>query len=548
MPVISVDPDSLMEMTDSDELELLNDLPKIGVEIERMEDEGWDLEVSPDRCDMLSVEGIARTFNGFKGKKTGLPQYKVIEDDDQIVTEVELSVQEVRPYIVTAVVKDIKLTDALLKSLMDVQEKLHLTLGRGRERVAIGVHDLAPIKPPLVYKAVKPDDISFEPLEKMHEMTLREILEEHEKGKEYAHILEGKEKYPIILDSEDNVLSFPPVINGTYTQVDPETTDLFIDMTGTDMKTLGYTLNILVTMLADRGGDIHQTSVRYGNEEKYYPDLEPGSITISFEETRELIGVDLEESEVVDILSRSRLDSSIDGDEIEVTYPAYRHDIMHPWDIIEDIAYGYDFDNFAGEMPKEVTLGKSLPVNRVIEAIKELMVGYGFKEVVNSVLSDEESQFEKMRLPVDDDVSLVENPVTEDQGCLRTWVLPSLMNNLKNNRNKPLPQSIFEVGEVVNRSVQRTQFCAVVTHSEAGFTEVKSKVEGLAKGLGLTTEIKEKNHDSFIRGRCASIDVSDEEIGFFGEVHPEVISNFTLENPVIALLMDIDKIADIKNM
>ena len=547
MPVISVDPDSLMEMTDSDELELLNDLPKIGVEIERMEDEGWDLEISPDRCDMLSVEGIARALNGFKGRETGLPQFRVIEDDDQVVTDVELSVQDVRPYIVTAVVKDIELTDALLKSLMDVQEKLHLTLGRGRERVAIGVHDLAPIKPPLVYKAVKPDDISFEPLEKMHEMTLGEILEEHEKGKEYAHILEGKEKYPIILDSEDNVLSFPPVINGTYTQVDPETTDLFIDMTGTDMKTLGYTLNILVTMLADRGGKIHRTSVGYGNEEKYYPDLKPGSIKISLEETEELIGVELGEDEVVDILLRNRFEASIDGDEIEVTYPAYRHDIMHPWDIIEDIAYGYDFDNFTGEMPKEVTLGQSLPMNKAIDAIKELMVGYGFNEVVNSVLSDEESQFQDMRLPVDDDVSLVENPVTEDQGCLRKWVLPSLMINLKNNRNKPLPQSIFEVGEVVDGSVQRTQFGAVVTHSEAGFTEIKSKVEGLAKGLGLTTDIDEKNHDSFIKGRCASIDVSGEEIGYFGEVHPEVISNFTLENPVIALLMDIDKIAELKN-
>lgn len=546
MPVISVDPGSLKSLTDSDEIELMNDLPRIGIEIERMEDEGWDLEVSPDRCDMLSVEGIARTLNGFTGKETGLPGYDVKKEDDHITTEVELSVQEVRPYIVTAVVKNIELTDDLLKSLMDVQEKLHLTMGRDRERVAIGVHDLEPIQPPLVYKAVQPDELSFEPLEKMHEMTLDEIMTEHEKGKKHAWILEDKEKCPIILDSKDNVLSFPPIINGTYTQVDPDTTDLFIDMTGTDLKTLKVTLNILCTMLADRGGEVYSTTVRYGNEEKTFPDLKSSSIDISMKETKKLLGIHLEEDEIMDLISRSRSDATVDDDIITVSYPAYRHDIMHPWDIIEDIAYGYDFDNFDGEMPKKVTLGDRLASQEVIDAVKELFVGFGFNEVVNTVLSDQKTQFDMMRRTEDENLALVENPVTEDQGCLRTWVLPSLLSNLKNNRNKPLPQKIYEVGEIADIIEQKTQFGCVVTHSEAGFTEMKSKVEGVTQCLGLSIDISEKKHPSFIEGRCASMMTAGGEIGYFGEVHPEVVTNFSLENPVISIVMDLDKIIDLK--
>ncbi|MFP4000862.1 MAG: phenylalanine--tRNA ligase subunit beta, partial [Thermoplasmata archaeon] len=270
MPVISVNSDELLDLTDSDQVTLLDVLPKIGVEIEKIEGDKWELEIDPNRCDLLSVEGIGRAVRGFLEKETGVPDYEL--NPSKIETDVELSVQDVRPYIVTAVVKNVELNEPILKSMMDLQEKLHLTIGRNRSKVAIGVHDLEPIEPPLTYKAVMPKEISFLPLERSIEMDLQEILEKHEKGKEFAHILEDEEKYPIILDSKDDVLSFPPVINGQMTQVTPETDSLFIDMTGTDMRALEQTLNILCTMFAERGADIYTTEVNYGNRTITYPD------------------------------------------------------------------------------------------------------------------------------------------------------------------------------------------------------------------------------------------------------------------------------------
>lgn len=535
MPVISVDPEELKRLSDSDDFELIKNLPKLGIELEEIGDEEWNMEVFPDRCDMLSVEGISRAVKGFSGKETGLPEY--VSQASDIETTVELSVQDVRPYIVTAIIKNVELNDRLLKSLMNIQEKLHLTLGRNRAKVAIGVHDLSRIKPPFVYKAVKPTDVRFVPLQKNHEMTLKEILEKHEKGEQYAHILDEKDRYPIILDSENRVLSFPPIINGVLTQVTPDTDELFIDMTGTDLRALENSLNILCTLFADRGADIYSTKVLYGEKPEVYPRFEYEKIDIDPEEVKKQLGIELDGEEITDILERMRFGVDTGGDKgkkITVVIPPYRHDILHPWDVIEDIAIGYDFDNFDGEMPKEVTIGRVLQIRELESTLSEMMVGYGFLEVMNYPLGNERREYAMMGKELQEDVYTLENPVTEEETCLRVSLLPSLMQNLHKSRNKSLPQKLFEIGDVVINGEQRAFFSGVITHSEAGFSEIKSLIDGMMKNVGVEHTIEDHKDERFINGRCALIEVGKREIGLFGEVHPEVLTNFELENPVIA--------------
>ena len=543
MPVISVDSEELLKFTDADEIDLLDALPKLGIEIEVIEDEEWELEVDPDRCDLLSVEGIGRAVKGFLGKEIGLKRYETRKSD--IETEAELSVQDVRPYIVTAFVKNIDLDEDILKSLMDLQEKLHLTLGRGRKKVAIGVHDFDPIEPPFTYKAVRPKEIKFVPLEKNREMDLKEILERHEKGKEYAHILKDKERYPVILDSNDNVLSFPPVINGQLTQVTEESNSLFIDMTGTDEKMLEYTLNILCTMFAERGADIYTTKVKYGSQEKIYPDLSTDKIEVDPSECSKLLGVELKDEEVLELIEKMRFSGKIKDEKIEIEIPAYRHDILHPWDIVEDIAIAYDYDNFEGTMPEEVTIGKRLKDDKLKNSITDLLVGFGFTEVMNYPLSNPEKETGMIS---DDgsELSLVKNPVTEESTSLRKWLLPSLLSNLKENRNKSLPQKIFEIGDVVKNDEQYTKTAGAVTHPEAGFSEMKSLMQGFLENLDIDASFQSKDHDSFVEGRCSGVIVDDEEIGFYGEIHPEILDRFDLENPVIGFEFDLEKIMDLK--
>jgi len=546
MPIISVDPQELSDMVDTDECTLIETLPKLGIEIEEMSKGKWDLEIFPDRCDNLSVEGLSRTIRGFLGKDKGLPDYEIRRSD--IETQVELSVQKVRPYIVTALVKDIDLDEQFLKSLMDVQEKLHTSLGRRREKVAIGIHDFDKVNPPFTYKAVSPDKLSFVPLQRTHDMTLQEILDKHEKGNDFAHILEGSDRYPVILDKDGEVLSFPPIINGVLTEVTTETENIFIDMTGTDEETLSKTLNILSTLFMERGGELYSTTVRYGNIEKTFPDMEMDNSIISVEEVNKILGKQVDSQDVIDILARMRYDVSLnDENSLKVTIPPYRHDIHHPWDIMEDIAIGMDLDSFEGEVPKKFVVGEKSENNKIIDAMKEVLIGFGFQEVVNFTLSNPEREFDRMNLPREDEMAIIDNPVTEEHTGLRVRVLPTLLDNLKSNRNLSLPQKLFEIGDVVRSSEQHTSAAGVIIHSEAGFTDIKSLIEGMSLNLGLDISIESKEHDSFIPGRCAAASIDGEEVGVFGEVHPLVLENFELEYPTTAFEFDVDKVFELKN-
>ncbi len=545
MPVISVNSDDLLELTGSDQVTLLETLPKIGIEVEAIEGDSWELEVDPNRCDMLSVEGIARSIRGYLEKEVGLPTFELSSSD--VKTEVDLSVQEVRPYIVTALVKDVEFSPSDLKSLMDLQEKLHGTLGRERSKVAIGLHDFEPIEPPITYKAVKPEDATFVPLERSIEMDLQEILERHDKGKEFAHILEEKKKYPLIVDSQENVLSFPPIINGELTQVTPETDSFFIDMTGTDMEVLEQTLNIFCTSLAERNAEIHTTEVSYGSRSITYPDLDRETLNISKSECEDLLGVEISDQELKDILERMRYSARSEGDSLEVEIPPYRHDILHPWDLVEDVAIGYDYDRFEGTLPEEVTIGSPLLEADMKEAITELLVGYGFNETMSYILTSPERESEKMNVEREE-MAKVKNPVSEERNSLRTWLLPSLLSNLKDNRTESLPQKLFEIGDVVVEGEQRTKVAAVITSSSAGFTEMKSVIDGFLTNLGLNMQVESKKHGSFIQGRCASVMIEDVEIGFFGEISPRVLENFELENPTVGFELDFERIYEAKKV
>jgi len=244
--------------------ELEEAIPMIGVGLDRIDGEGIVLEVFPNRPDMLSVEGFARAFSGFMGLKAGFAVYGVESSGMQFF--VDPSVDKVRPFVSCGVVVGVTLDDYTIKSVMDIQEKLHLTHGRNRWKVAIGVHDLDRVEVPFTYKAVRPESVSFVPLGSSEEMNLSEILEKHPKGRSFAHVLEGLSKYPVIVDKNGSVLSFPPIINGDLTRLTGDTRNLFIEVTGWSQLAVDQAVNIIATSIADRGGELETVEVKRINK------------------------------------------------------------------------------------------------------------------------------------------------------------------------------------------------------------------------------------------------------------------------------------------
>ncbi|HID74191.1 MAG TPA: phenylalanine--tRNA ligase subunit beta, partial [Thermoplasmata archaeon] len=236
---------------------LIDAISMIGADYQGFYDGVLEFEFFPDRPDLFSVEGVARALRHYLG---GEVRHHPVSRGDIVMTA-DPTVRDVRPYVVGGVVRGVSLDGDAVLSLMSLQEKLHATIGRDRRKVAIGVHDLDRVVPPFTYTAIAPDSLSFVPLGHTEPMTPEEILRRHEKGLAYAHILEGVDRCPMILDSNGDVLSFPPVINGALTTVTTETRNVFIDCTGTSLGALRTALNIVATSLAERGGSIESIEV-----------------------------------------------------------------------------------------------------------------------------------------------------------------------------------------------------------------------------------------------------------------------------------------------
>ena len=506
--------------------ELIKKIPMIGASLERLAGDEISIEIFPDRADMLSVEGIARAMRNFLGIEKGLKKYKIAEPKVEIY--VDESVEQVRPFIYGCVIRNIEFNDKSIASLMDLQEKLHFSIGKERKKMAIGVHDFDKVVPPFTYKGVNPNEIKFVPLASNEEMNLNEILEKHEKGKAYAHLLKGKKRYPIIVDKNENVLSFPPIINGQLTAVTEETKNIFIDVTGIEEKAVLHAMNIIATSLAERGGSMEQVKIINGKEKKT-PDLTPYHTEVKLSYIKKIIGIDVDAKKCLEKMGHS---VEIDGSIAKVISPAWRMDILHPIDIVEDIAIGYGYNLIPDSLPKEITFGESFDYGK----IHGTMIGLGFNEVLTLTLSSKKKEFEDMNIK--GKTVEVENPISMHHSIIRYSLIPSLLEILSRNKHNDLPQQIYEFGDVIQEMQQKKILAGVKIDAKTNFTECKSIVEAILRNFGLKMDVEEIKHHSFIDGRCASIIVNGKHIGYFGEINPDVITKFSLEYPVIAFEMD----------
>lgn len=533
MPVIMLDYDDIISLIGQDIPmdELLKRIPMLGASLEGIEGNEISVEFFPNRPDLFSVEGVARALRGFLGLEKGLVNYPT--EDSGIDFRVDESVKDVRPYVVGAVVRNVEMSDYLVRSLMDMQEKLHLTVGRKRRKVSVGVHDLDAVVPPFIYKALPPEEKSFIPLQGTRKMTMSEILREHPKGIDYAFILEGKDKYPLIVDKNDDVLSFPPIINGILTAVTEETRNLFIDVTGLDYEAIHTVLVIVATSLAERGGKIQTVNLQTQEGAKLTPDLTPKKRVLNRIYANKLIGINLSSEEMIDCLERMRLGCDASGDDIEVQIPAYRNDILHPADLVEDVAIAYGYERIEPQLPREITMGRLIGFNEACNSLRDLMIGYGYTEASTLSLVGADSQEEGIGYV------RIKNPITMEQSTIRTSLLPSLMALLRANRHHELPQRFFEVGDVVIDTKNRRKLAGVSIHAKAGFTEIKSLVQSILRDLGEEMQIQPRKDGLFIRGRAASVIKDEKEIGRFGEISPGVIASYELGYPVVGFELDL---------
>ena len=543
-------------------------MPSIGCVVEENDEEGIEIEIFPDRTDLLSHETISRAARAFLNSLNDSPNLDIKQGE--ITLEVDKSIQNLRPVILGAVVRGVdngtnyREKDDFIQSLMDHQEKLHLTLGRKRKFASIGVHDLSQLSPP--FKVISVDKkYKFTPLAEEKEMSIEDILKSHPKGKEYAHLMSELKEYPVIIDAEDRVLSFPPIINGDHTTVNEQTRDFFIDVTGWDERSCEACLLLICLSLAERGGVIESIQIKNWDQELLnVPRGDSKSHKVPDRLIRNILGIELSKTEIADSIKKMGgelietrtvtngpdkiekwADCIVGEKEHVISMPRWRNDIMHPVDIVEDIAIGYGYDNLPEQLSAVHLDAIPLPSSNLKRRISSSLCALGLQETQSLTLSNKRDQFERVRWIEENKSTIISNPITKEHTMLRQYILPSLLNLLAANRHHELPQRVHELGNVVRDSENKTRLSWACAEVGGGFSAAKGIASSLLRDLGANlSEVKwqgiNQEEGPWIKGRGAKVIIGGLEVGQIGEIDPKVSFEFGLKVPIQAGEFDVD--------
>lgn len=519
--------------------------------------DGLKIELSDsNRPDLWSAEGIARQIRVFfAGKPEEYPFFKPGRKATRII-KVSKEMQKTRPFIAACTAQGIRMNDDILAQMIQSQDKLAEIFGRKRSTVSIGIYELDRIAFPVYYRLAAPDEVSFTPLGMEEKLTLGQIIERHPKGIQYGGIVRALDKYPVLIDSMERVLSFPPIINSTEIgEVKTTTRNVLIEVTGTDQRMVGLTLNILACDLYDRGAEIDPVRIDYSyttamGKTITFPLDVSSPVNLPLDVFSKALG---ENVPFADLKKRlAAYGHSVRGGKgsIIITPPPYRDDIMHAVDMVEDYAVSRGYNSFEPVMPRESTVGGISRIEFLSDSVRSHLVGAGFQEFVSNILCSRD-ELADVLLPSEQLVE-VDNAMSLAYSVLRHRVLPSLLNVEAASSKAFYPHKTFEVGEVavVDRDANmgtRTDLnaAAIISHPGANFSEMHAVLDVLLYYLGIEYRLEPVEHPLFMSGRCGRVISDGMVLGVIGEVRPEALDRRQIIMPCAAFEINLDKIAEL---
>jgi phenylalanyl-tRNA synthetase beta chain len=499
-----------------------------------------------NRPDLWSTAGLARALRVREGGRR--PEYSFFSREGKAVPAkrkvvVEASVQESRPFLAGFFVSGKAISDAVLKDIIQTQEKVCWNFGRKRRTVSMGIYRSASIEWPVHYKAVAPDSVRFVPLQGSRPMTLTEILKEHPKGKEYGFINESLKLHPLLTDAKGAILSYPPIINSNdLGAVKVGDTELFVELTGTDLVSVTLSASIVACDFADSGYTVEPVEVEYPYDTAFgrrvtFPYYFQKPVSVEAARVSKLLGLPLSVQAVREAAERMGSLTESHGQYVTVFPAEYRNDFLHGVDIVEDVMMGKGMEAFAPERPRDFTIGRLSPIELLSRKAKNVLVGLGAQEMAYGYLGSGKDLVERMGTNADEAVR-ISNPMAESFEYVRPSILPNLLGSESVSSRAPYPHRIFEAGKVAFRNPvenygvsTRHKLAFLLAHAAADYNEAASCVATLMYFLGKEYSIAETDDPRFIAGRQARVIYKGDPIGIFGEIHPRVLEAWSVAMP-----------------
>jgi phenylalanyl-tRNA synthetase beta chain len=399
-------------------------------------------------------------------------------------------------------------------------------------------------------------------------LTLTEILKQHPKGKEYAFIQQHEKIHPLLTDSTGAVLSYPPIINSAdLGAVQVGDSEIFVELTGTDLRAVNLAGSIMACDLADSGFTIEPVEIEYEYDTPFgrksvTPCYFQEKVFCSLKRVEKFLGEKLSAEECVAALAKMgvRSEKAIDTErgggtvataaKVEGVWawpPEYRNDFLHAADVAEDVMIGRGLNSFKPEHPHDFTVGRLTEVTLFSRRLKELMAGLGYQEMIYNYLGSRKDFVEKMRKD-GKGIIRISNPMTENYEYVRDSILASLMASEAVSGHSVYPHRLFEVGKVAywddddNYSGSATRQYLGFLHADrdANFNTAAAQIQTLFYYISREYEVREIADPRFIPGRSAALIYKGRPIGIFGEIHPEVLENWGVTMPCTAGEFDIE--------
>ncbi|KAJ2707724.1 phenylalanine--tRNA ligase subunit beta [Coemansia sp. IMI 203386] len=609
MPTINIDKQELFEYLDyKHDTEQFRELCfEFGIELEEDSSEEGELaegeramlkiDIPANRYDLLCIEGLSRALSVFLGREKE-PNYRLASIDKPQRITVSKECSQVRPYIVGAILRGIKLNAERYQSFIDLQDKLHQNLCRRRTLVAIGTHDLDTVQGPFTYEARTPENIKFVPLNQTEEMDGNRVIEFYEKDRKiskYLGIIKDSPVFPVVYDSTSTVLSLPPLINSNHSKISLDTKNIFIEATATDMTKANMVLNILVTMFSGYCAEpftVEPVEVVYPDGQSFvYPNLEQRTVETSTKYLNSVVGINQTSDEIVTLLKKMSLEASVakshdgvsgllkkmslgsksseqHGDQVEnekivVKFPVTRPDILQECDIAEDLAIAFGYNKIPRAQNNEATVGKALPLNKLTDLVRKEIAMAGWTEALTLSLCSHDENFKFLRRVDNGNEAIVlEKPKTIECQIGRSTMLPGLLKTISENRKYPIPFKVFEVSDVMfknpaleRRAQTERRACALFSSRMAQFEIIQGLLDTVMQALYVAHTsagsgvsgyyLEEAENPTYLSGRSANVVFVNAEgrkivLGSIGVIHPEVLGHFELDYPVSAFEINIE--------
>ena len=535
-----------------------------------------DLDLTPNYAHCLSMIGVAREVAARVDSPLKRPDIKLEQTGSPIteLAEVEIEDPDLCPRYTVRVIKNVKVEESPLwlqarlegagvrpiNNIVDITNYVLMELGQ-----PLHAFDYNKVKDNKIVVRRAKDDETLITLDEEERKLNSEVL--------------------AICDAEGPIC-IAGVMGGENSEVTEETTDVLLESAYFDPITVRktskrYGIPSEAAHRYERGVDIEAVieasnraaqlmneiaggEVAEGIIDEYPQKVEPHKIDLRTERVNHLLGMELTDTGMAEMLNRLGFGTEQIDIGYQVIVPTYRGDVTREVDLVEEIARLYGYNKVPGSLPEgEFKMGSLSPAQKLEENTKTFMNSVGLNEILNYSFMNPNA-YDKLNLPKDHpwrDSIRLENPISEEYAVMRRSLIPDLLKVISFNAKRRAEKiKIFELARTYIPTDDKLPKEPLMlsggvmgvgeeddwNQNAGGFFYLKGVLDAYAEKFDLGELRYEKTQlDSFHPGRTAVVKARGEELGYLGEIHPDVLVNYDLENRVTIFELNFDKIVEL---